>query len=205
MERYGEARTALEFEPKKRTTLFYLGLLEVEEENWLAAVDKFERVVRVEPRFALGHVFLARSLAESGRLDDAREAHRRARDLYVTNLGANVLLENDGTGRFEDVTARAGVGDPSWSTAATFLDLDNDADLVVEQTCNDVSARTRGRPDARRRLEGISGIRREATTKQVGVCGRALRVVAGAPLAALRPTYPGDFATAPCEEHTGDH
>ena len=32
-------------------------------------------------------------------------------------------------------------------------------------------------------LEGISGIRREATTKQVGVCGRALRVVAGAPLA----------------------
>ena len=41
----------------------------------------------------------------------------------------------------------------------------------------------------------------------MGVCGRALRVDAGAPLAALRPLdvprY--DFATAPCEEHTGVH
>jgi len=84
MERYGEARTALrtalEFEPEKQTTLFYLGLVEVEEENWLAAVGKFERVIRVEPGFALGHVFLARSLAESGRLDEAREAQRRARE-----------------------------------------------------------------------------------------------------------------------------
>ncbi|MDE0226134.1 MAG: CRTAC1 family protein [Gammaproteobacteria bacterium] len=50
-------------------------------------------------------------------------------DLYVTNLGANVLLDNDGTGQFMDVTAQAGVGDPGWSTAATFLDLDADADL----------------------------------------------------------------------------
>ena len=41
----------------------------------------------------------------------------------------------------------------------------------------------------------------------MGVCGRALRVDAGAPLAALRsldvPRY--DFTTAPCEEHTGVH
>lgn len=50
-------------------------------------------------------------------------------DLYVTNLGANVLLQNDGTGRFKDVTQDAGVGDPSWSTGATFLDLDADGDL----------------------------------------------------------------------------
>ena len=50
-------------------------------------------------------------------------------DLYVTNLGANALLRNDGTGRFEDVTETAGVGDPGWSTAAAFLDLDLDGDL----------------------------------------------------------------------------
>ena len=50
-------------------------------------------------------------------------------DLYITNLGPNVLLRNDGAGRFTDVTVKAGVGDPGWSTAATFLDLDNDGDL----------------------------------------------------------------------------
>ena len=50
-------------------------------------------------------------------------------DLYVTNLGNNVLLNNDGSGHFTDVTAKAGVGDPDWSTAATFLDFDVDGDL----------------------------------------------------------------------------
>ena len=50
-------------------------------------------------------------------------------DLYVTNYGPNVLLRNDGSGRFEDVTAFAGVGDPAWGTAAAFLDLDLDQDL----------------------------------------------------------------------------
>ena len=50
-------------------------------------------------------------------------------DLYVTNVGANVLLRNDGNGRFEDVTEFAGVGDPGWGTAALFADLDNDDDL----------------------------------------------------------------------------
>ena len=33
-------------------------------------------------------------------------------DLYVTNLGPNVLLQNNGTGTFTDVTAESGVGDP---------------------------------------------------------------------------------------------
>ena len=50
-------------------------------------------------------------------------------DLYVTNVGPNVLLRNDGTGNFEDVTAAAGVGDPLWSTGAGFMDLDHDGDL----------------------------------------------------------------------------
>lgn len=50
-------------------------------------------------------------------------------DLYVTNLGENILLRNDGQGRFEDVTERAGVSDPNWSTAASFADFDRDGDL----------------------------------------------------------------------------
>ncbi|MBN9122239.1 MAG: CRTAC1 family protein [Planctomycetes bacterium] len=66
-------------------------------------------------------------------------------DLFVTCYGKpNVLYHNvpDGKGgrRFEDVTARAGMGDhpdwkdrPNWSTSAAFLDYDNDGllDLFV--------------------------------------------------------------------------
>jgi hypothetical protein len=50
-------------------------------------------------------------------------------DLYVTHLGPNLLLQNDGRGRFRDVTDRAGVGDRSWSTSAAFFDYDGDGDL----------------------------------------------------------------------------
>lgn len=50
-------------------------------------------------------------------------------DLYVTNLGRNVLLRNRGNAQFEDVSVVAGVDDAGWSTAAAFLDLDADGDL----------------------------------------------------------------------------
>lgn len=50
-------------------------------------------------------------------------------DVYITNLGANVLLQNDGKGRFTDVTRMAGVAGSGWSTSATFADLDADHDL----------------------------------------------------------------------------
>ena len=63
-------------------------------------------------------------------------------DVYLTAVGDNVLLRNDG-GRFTDVTARTGVdgnsGDPgspsAWSTGAAWLDADRDGrlDLFV---CN---------------------------------------------------------------------
>ena len=54
-------------------------------------------------------------------------------DLYLTNLGANVLLRNDGGGRFVDVTSAAGVAGSGWSTSAAFLDIDADGwlDLFV--------------------------------------------------------------------------
>jgi hypothetical protein len=50
-------------------------------------------------------------------------------DLYVTNIGPNVLLRNDGNGRFTDVTAEAGVGHDGFGTSAAFLDYDGDGDL----------------------------------------------------------------------------
>jgi hypothetical protein len=51
-------------------------------------------------------------------------------DLYLTNLGSNLLLRND-RGRFVDVTESTGVaGNPEdWSTGTGFLDYDNDGDL----------------------------------------------------------------------------
>jgi hypothetical protein len=54
-------------------------------------------------------------------------------DLYVTNLGPDALLRNQGDGTFRDVTARAGLGDPRWNTSAAFFDLDRDGwlDLYV--------------------------------------------------------------------------
>jgi hypothetical protein len=50
-------------------------------------------------------------------------------DLYIARTGKNVLLRNDGRGGFEDVTAKAGVGDPGNSQSAVFADFDNDGDL----------------------------------------------------------------------------
>ena len=51
------------------------------------------------------------------------------RDLYVTNVGRNVLYRNEGDGTFADVTDAAGVGDEGWGTSAGFFDFDNDRDL----------------------------------------------------------------------------
>jgi enediyne biosynthesis protein E4 len=50
-------------------------------------------------------------------------------DLYVTNYGHNVLFHNNGNGTFTDVTDKAGVGAPNWSTCATWFDYDNDGKL----------------------------------------------------------------------------
>lgn len=54
-------------------------------------------------------------------------------DLYVTNYGPNILYRNLGNGRFEDVTATAGVNDPRWSTGSAWADYNGDGwpDLFV--------------------------------------------------------------------------
>jgi len=66
--------TALRLAPEQRATLFYLGLVESKQERWQDATERFERVVALDPDFALGHLYRARSLAEGGRLGPAREA-----------------------------------------------------------------------------------------------------------------------------------
>jgi hypothetical protein len=50
-------------------------------------------------------------------------------DLYVTNYGRNRLFHNNGNGTFTDITDKAGVGAPNWSTCATWFDYDNDGKL----------------------------------------------------------------------------
>ena len=54
-------------------------------------------------------------------------------DLYVTNVGPNVLYQNQGDGTFVDVTQAAGVEVPVWSTSAAFFDYDGDGllDLFI--------------------------------------------------------------------------
>ncbi len=62
-------------------------------------------------------------------------------DLYVTGYGGNRLFRNLGEGRFQDATARTGVGDteggPHWATSAAFGDYDADGwlDLFVCHYC----------------------------------------------------------------------
>ena len=50
-------------------------------------------------------------------------------DLYVTNYGRNRLFQNNGNGTFTDITDKAGVAAPNWSTCATWFDYDNDGKL----------------------------------------------------------------------------
>ncbi|NNF16726.1 MAG: CRTAC1 family protein [Gammaproteobacteria bacterium] len=51
------------------------------------------------------------------------------RDVYVTNLGANVLYRNLGGNSFAAVDAGVAGSKDAWSTSAAFFDMDNDGDL----------------------------------------------------------------------------
>ena len=54
-------------------------------------------------------------------------------DLYVTNVGPNLLYHNNGGKTFTDVTRTAGVGSRSFGTSCAFADVDRDGyvDLFV--------------------------------------------------------------------------
>jgi hypothetical protein len=74
-------------------------------------------------------------------------------DVYITNLGANVLLQNDGRGRFSDVTRTAGVAGSGWSTSATFVDLDADGHLDLF-----VTRYLAWRPEIERECFSLTGV-----------------------------------------------
>ncbi len=87
---------------------------------------KFEDIttesgVALDDRICVGAAF--------GDIDNDGDA-----DLYVTSIrGGNVLFENDGEGKFQDVSDDAGVGYDGHSSAAVFFDYDRDGllDLFV--------------------------------------------------------------------------
>ena len=58
-------------------------------------------------------------------------------DVFITAVGENRLLRNQGGRRFEDVTFQTGVAGESsaWSTGAAFVDYDRDGDLDLV-VCN---------------------------------------------------------------------
>ncbi len=59
-------------------------------------------------------------------------------DIYVTNVGPNTLLHNQGDGTFRDVSIEASVANPLWSTSAAWSDLDGDGNLDL-YVCNYVN------------------------------------------------------------------
>ena len=50
-------------------------------------------------------------------------------DILVTAYGRCTLYRNNGDGTFADVTAKAGVAPPTWTTSAVWFDYDNDGRL----------------------------------------------------------------------------
>ena len=50
-------------------------------------------------------------------------------DILVTAYGQCTLYHNNGNGTFTDVTARAGLAAPGWTTSAVWFDYDNDGRL----------------------------------------------------------------------------
>ncbi len=82
MGRYDEAMSALEkavtLAPERPVTLLYLSMVEGEREDWHQSVEHLKRAIRLDPEFAIGHAYLARSLGETGRIDEAWEAFRMA-------------------------------------------------------------------------------------------------------------------------------
>ena len=90
--------------------------------NLLSETGKL-KFVDVTEKAGVGHVGYGMGVAIGDYDNDGFQ------DLYVTNLGSNVLYHNNGDGTFTDATAKAGVDDPRWSTSAAWVDYDRDGRL----------------------------------------------------------------------------
>ncbi len=52
-------------------------------------------------------------------------------DLYISNLGPDRLLQNDGNGVFTDITESSGIDVDGWSSSVAFADIDGDSHLDI--------------------------------------------------------------------------
>ena len=83
---------------------------------------RFEDITAAAGVAILGKVSVAASFADIDNDGD--------QDLYVTTVrGGNHLFENDGRGRFKDITAASGLGYTGHSSGAVFFDYDRDGRL----------------------------------------------------------------------------
>ena len=81
------------------------------------------RFTDVTDKAGVGHIGFGMGAA-TGDIDNDGDL-----DLYVTNLGANVLYQNNGNGTFTDITTESNADDPRWSASAAWFDYDRDGDL----------------------------------------------------------------------------
>ena len=59
--------------------------------SWADALGYFESVTEVEPSFAIGYVFAARSLAELGRFEESRKAQLEAQQYGAEHSELDLL------------------------------------------------------------------------------------------------------------------
>ncbi len=87
-----------------------------------AGGGRFENITAAAGVAVAGRVGVTASFADIDNDGDA--------DLYVTTVrGGNVLFENDGKGRFKDITVAAGLRYSGHSSGAVFFDYDRDGRL----------------------------------------------------------------------------
>jgi hypothetical protein len=85
---------------------------------------RFEDITAAAGVAVPGKVSVSASFADIDNDGDA--------DLYVTTVrGGNMLFENDGKGRFHDISAASGLTDVGHSSAAGYFDSDRDARLEL--------------------------------------------------------------------------
>jgi len=89
-----------------------------------AGGGKFQDITAAAGVGVAGRVGVSASFADIDNDGDA--------DLYATTVrGGNMLFENDGRGRFRDISASSGLGYVGHSSAAVFFDYDRDGRLDV--------------------------------------------------------------------------